>query len=80
MKKEVEIDDILELVACADDYGFNTPMLMSALCDMCKPLEIQDLVDHAQTFYGDQQGYCDEDREEIQSILIEWYGKYNRDV
>jgi len=75
----VDLDSVLELVSCADDYGFNRDILVSAFAEWTGPVSDAEIAEYAAWFLtpeAEEQGYGQEDADEAQERLTEWRDKY----
>ena len=64
----VDLDDLLSLIACAEDYGFGHPILMDAFRSWLAPITDAEIEAYAATFLTDErraQGYGEEDAVEV---------------
>ena len=69
---EIELDQILDLINCADDYGFNKSPLMCSFAEIIKTLTDEDIEKFAKGFLTEEmrkQGYSEEDYEESKERL-----------
>lgn len=78
-KVEVDVFEILDLVSCADDYGFNDDVLMSALMGMCAEVSDEEIDEYCSFFTSEKgraEGYSEEDAEEVFGRISVWRDKY----
>jgi hypothetical protein len=67
---KVSLDNILSLVSCADDYGFNKQVLMEGLAGMMDyKLSDDEIEQHARDILL-EDGFGIEDYQEIKESLI----------
>jgi hypothetical protein len=67
------IDNILSLIACAEDYGFERTILFYAFAEMLGTLSDEEIAEHV-AGYGED--YEDEDRKIIKTKLEEFRERY----
>lgn len=73
-KREIDQDDILDLIACASDYGHTNSILMGTLVAWAWPITDEDIDRRAAWFVSEEakaSGYCEEDAEESRRRLVE---------
>lgn len=75
----VEVNSILDLVNCSEDYGFSDDVFLSAMYDFCGEVSDQDIIGYAQTL-TDEDGYSVEDRREACDRLSQWRKKHLKPV
>lgn len=69
--RNVKMDEILDLVACAEDYGHHNGVCMSSLYDWAKPVTEHDFRDYADRLAA-TEGYEREDGDEAFNRLVAW--------
>lgn len=73
---ETPLDNILSLIACASDYGFEGDVLFTAFRDMLdSKLSDEEIEAYARSVEA-LDGYTEEDYEEIKERLEEFKDKY----
>ena len=75
MKREIDQDDILDLINCANSYGHYNQVCMEALVQWASPVTPDDIERYARSVQN-KPGYSIEDYNEIKARLteiIEWY-------
>ncbi|QHU99989.1 hypothetical protein [Synechocystis sp. CACIAM 05] len=76
----VDLSDILELIHCAEVYGFANPVLLEAFAEMAGSVSDQEIIEFAQEKYlsdeARSQGYSEEDYKSAISVLTNWRNKY----
>lgn len=76
-----DLENILELIVVAEDYGFGRSIFYSAMFDLVKPLsmeEIQAFADRYNTPEFQEIGYGDEDYENALNTLHELNEQYGK--
>jgi len=66
---------ILDLVACAKDYGHNNDVVMCGFAELLESLSDEEIETHAKSLLKDG-GYGEEDYEEMKENLIEFRDEY----
>ena len=74
-KREIDQDDILSLVHCAEDYGHWNDVCMLSLYDWAKPVTDGDIERYAKDL-SEEDGYGQEDYDSAKEQLAEWRDKY----
>jgi len=75
-KVTTTLDNILDLISCADSYGFEDDVLFTAFGDMLnKKLTNEEIESFARSVEV-QDGYSEEDYQEIKEKLAEFKNKY----
>ncbi len=72
---KVDLQDILDLVVCADDYGHTNDVLMSSLAEFTGVVSYVEIEEFAKEL-GSQDGYGEEDEEEARARLTQWRIRY----
>ena len=78
---EIKLDDILELICCADDYGYRNDVLFEAFSLLLTTLSDEEIENYASTFLSDESkkdGFSEEDYESSKKILLEFRNEYLR--
>ena len=78
MNREIktDLDNILSLISCASDYGFDDDVLFEAFADMLgKPITAEEIEWYARSIEA-QDGYQEEDYEAIKERLEDFNEKY----
>lgn len=73
------LNNILSLVSCAHQYGYNDSILMSSLYDICGVVSDEEIDAYADSFMTEEmqkKGYSKEDRDESKGTLMEWKRRY----
>lgn len=71
-KIEIPLNEILSLISCAEDYAFNSSVLMCAFAKMLnKKLSDEEIENYAKTILN-HPDYGQEEYEEIKDKLIEF--------
>lgn len=73
------LSEILSLVSCGRDYGFEDEVLFDAFAEWTgwvKDYEIDEYVAWYVSPEAAEQGYTQEDADEIAERLVEWRGRY----
>lgn len=73
--RQVKLFDILDLVACAEDYGHWNNVCMVSLYEWAKPVTDDDIKKYAECLTM-EDGYGQEDRDEVTERLTKWRDKY----
>lgn len=76
---EVDLWDILDLVACAMDYGFNDDVLMCSFYDFAGDVSDEELREFADSYVTPEkleEGYTMEDHAELLERVTEWRDKH----
>ena len=73
--REIEQDEILDLVNCAGDYGHWNSVCMSSLYDFAKPVSDEDIYRYAMSL-SSADGYGEEDRDNTVNRLKEWRDRF----
>lgn len=75
-KLKIELRDILELITCAEDYGFKDDVLFDSFADMLG----RELTDEEIECYAREleslEGYGEEDYEDVKERLEEFKEQY----
>lgn len=75
-KVSTDLNNILSLVACAEDYAFESSVLFDAFAEIIeKSLSLDEIAVFVSSFNA-EDGYGDEDRAEIESRLSDFKQKY----
>lgn len=73
----IPIESILDLISCAEDFGFNDSTLMSNLFKfMGNKLSDEEIKEFAESYLANGSGYGEEDVEMITDTLTEQRNKY----
>lgn len=75
----VDLDDLLSLIACADDYGYGNPVLMDAFRSWSTPITDEEIEAYAASFLTDEQrarGYGEEDADEARTRLRDFRARF----
>ncbi len=78
-KLTCDLSDILDLVHCSSDYGFDKATFFEAMADMTGYVsneEIQEFADMYLTPENRAHGYCEEDQENALETLTKWRDNY----
>lgn len=75
----VSKDDILDLIACAEDYGHDNFVAMNSLVSWHGPISEEEIRIFANS-YLEEEGYYDEDVETISSSINEAFKRYGKVV
>ena len=82
-KVEFSLNDVLDLVGCANDYGFGHEILLSAFAKQSGWVtdeEIRAYTDWFVTPEAREQGYGEEDRDKQRERLTAWRATYCKPV
>lgn len=80
-KVECDLKVILDLICCAEDYGFAKPMLLDGLAEITGPVTDAEIIEFAAEFMSlemQEQGYGEEDQQSALERLTEWRDQYAR--
>jgi hypothetical protein len=79
---KVNLEDILDLVNCAEGYGFADDVFMDSMYQIAGDVSDEEISEFA-NILASQDGYSEEDREEeredITERLTEWRDKHRGD-
>lgn len=78
-KVNIDITEILNLIASAEDYGFKDDVLFSYFASFLEQLtndEIEEYCSYYTSESGREAGYGEEDYEEIKEVLQEFKEDY----
>lgn len=78
-KIETDLDNILDLIACADDYGHNNQVLMVSLAEITGYVTDKEINDYAAWYLTDEgraDGYSEEDVDSTTESLKNWRNRY----
>jgi GNAT superfamily N-acetyltransferase len=80
---EIPLFDILDLIACAEDYGHTNQIIMSTFAEwLGHVLSDEDIEDYAQGYLTEEmraKGYSEEDYEALKTQLVAWREKWCRE-
>ena len=78
MNREIKTDleNILSLIACADDYGFADDVLFDAFRKMLNSKLTDEEIEWYARLVESEEGYTDEDYEAIKQRLASFKNKY----
>lgn len=83
-KLEIEIDEVLSLVSCAQDYGFANALLFGAFASWCSGKVSDDEIEnYAADFMTPEsiaKGFSEEDYDDIKERLTEWRDRYCKKI
>lgn len=71
----IELPEILDLVSCAEDYGFADDVFMCSMYEFCGDVSDAEISEFAQAL-ASKEGYSSEDGEEASDRLTEWRNKH----
>ncbi len=74
-KIEIDLDDILELVNCAEDYGFANDVLLNAFASFTVEVTDEEIKSYA-TKLMEEDGYGQEDYDEAIEVLTTWRDRF----
>jgi len=74
----VEVDTILSLISCAEDYGFEDDVLFDAFSIMLNTLSDKEIETYARTVEA-EEGYGAEDYTVIKGTLNSFKNKYYKE-
>jgi hypothetical protein len=77
--RTIDQDDILSLIATADDYGHHNSVCMGALVEWAWPITDEDIERYASDFLTDEmkaQGYGQDDYDSVKERLEEARTRY----
>ena len=69
MKRAIDLNEILDLVACAEDFGHWNNVCMFTLYEWAHPVSDGDIKKYSDSL---DDGYEEEDRREVIEILVGW--------
>ncbi len=72
---KVDLSEILDVACSAENYGINSPMLMSSLYEWANPVTEAEIREFADSFLS-KEGYGQEDVDSIFNKLTEWRDRY----
>jgi hypothetical protein len=72
---EIQVEDILDLISCAEDYGHTNSVCISSLFEWAGPISDEDIEAYVTQVLTDPQ-YGEEDAEDIKELLTELRDKY----
>lgn len=78
-KVELPLNDLLDLVGCAADYGYDSDILYSALAKWSGWVTDEEICTYTDWFVTPEarkQGYGEEDRDKQRERLTEWRDRY----
>jgi hypothetical protein len=78
---EVDLELILELISCADDYGYRKSILLSGFAEMVGELTDADIEEYVARFTTPEylaQGYSEEDADNARECLSVFRSEYLR--
>lgn len=76
---KIDLSEILDLVSCAQDYGFADDVLMCSLYDFTGDVSDEEIKDFSASFLTPEmraQGYSEEDQEQTAERVTEWRDTY----
>lgn len=78
MNREIktDLDNILSLISCARTYGHENGVLFDAFSGMIGRRLDNDDIERYSRSVGDEEGYGEEDYEDIKNILTEFKLKF----
>lgn len=77
----IEVNEIIDLMCCAEDYGYDDPVLMDAFYDWVSPLTDERIEEYARSFLAEnrqQQGYTEEDADSARRRLRDIRARYRK--
>ena len=75
-KLSIELDHVLEIIACAKDYGFEDNVLFDALSDMIKKKLSDEEIESYAKSVEEMEGYNRDDYFEIRQRLVNFRNKF----
>jgi len=75
MIRTIEQEDILDLAACAEEYGHGNGVCMFTLYEWAHPVSDEDIKKYSDSL-SDKEGYEEEDRKNVTETLTEWRDKH----
>lgn len=75
------LQNILDLINCAESYGFGDDIFYDAMFSIIKPLSEEEIESYAKTFLTGEMiymGYSQEDYDSAIETLIELNNKYGK--
>lgn len=78
-KVNIDITEILNLITCAEDYGFKSEVLFSSFAAMLEKLsddEIEEYCSYYTSSAGIEAGYSEEDSDNAKEILQQFREDY----
>ena len=73
---QVDLDTILNLVICAEDYGYTT--LYGDFAQMAGWVSDEQINDYVHEHYTLSEDYAEEDEDNVKQTLYEWRNDYMR--
>lgn len=72
----IELNEVLDLVAAAVDYGYDEDVLMHTFYKFCEPVTEEEIIKFSELI-SVADGYSEEDGEEVGRRLTAWVSKYS---
>ena len=82
-KIEVDLESILDLINCAEDFGFAKTAFFSKMADLTGYVSDNEIHEYANDYLTDEMkahGYTREDYNKAIETLTEWRDKYFNEV